>query len=75
METTAIKIAYRLPPWTTNFWCYDLVNFDNILVRIKLNAKQFLNTNANDDLIKPLIEAAKPSMTGLHSSVYKALHW
>ena len=75
IETSAIKIAYRLPPWATNYWCYKLVSFDNILDRLKSNAKQFLNTNSNDDLIKPLIEASKPSNIGLHSAIYKTLNW
>ena len=75
ISTKAIKIAFRLPPWATNHWCYKLVKFDNILERIKKNAKQFLKKYSNDILIKPLIEAAKPSMTGQHSAVYKALHW
>ena len=75
IETKAIKIAYRLPPWATNHWCYKKVKFDNILERIKKNAKKFRKKNNNDILIKPLIEAAKPSMTGQHSAVYKALHW
>ena len=75
IETQAIKIAYRLPPWATNFWCYKQVTIENILVRIKRQAKQFLNKNSEDDLIKPLIVAAKPSMTGLHSAVYKTLNW
>ena len=75
VETQAIKIAYRLPPWATNFWCYKQVTFENILDRIKTQAKAFLKINSDDDLIKPLIEASKPSMTGLHSAVYKALNW
>ena len=75
IETQAIKIAYRLPPWTTNYWCYEMVNFENILDRLKKNAKQFLNKNSNDELIKPLIDNAKPSMTGQHSAVFKAMNW
>ena len=71
----AIKIAYRLPPWTTNHWCYDLVNFDDILTRIKINAKKFLDKNCKDDLIEPLIQKSKPSLSGKHSAVFKALNW
>ena len=75
IETTAIKIAYSLPPWTTNGWCYSFVEFKDILSRIKVNAKTFLNRNSEDELIKPLIDNAKPSHTGQHSAVYKALNW
>ena len=35
VETEAIKIAFRLPPWTTNYWCYQYINFEGILVRLK----------------------------------------
>ena len=28
IETKAIKIAHRLPPWTTNTFCYSYVSFD-----------------------------------------------
>ena len=75
IETTAIKIAFRLPPWTTNHWCYQYVSFENILDRLKMNAKRFIDTNSNDDLIKPLIEESKPSNIGKHSPIYKALNW
>ena len=75
VETMAIKIAYRLPPWTTNTFCYEYVSFEKISDRLKTLAKSFLKTNSNDDLIKPLIEAAKPSTTGKHSAVYKTLNW
>ena len=75
VETMAIKIAFRLPPWTTNHWCYEMVNFDDILTRIKSSAKQFLNKNSEDDLIEPLIKNSKPAHTGNHSAVYKALNW
>ena len=75
IETEAIKIAYRLPPWTTNFWCYQYTNFENILDRLKSQAKRFLTINSDDELIKPLIEASKMSKTGLHSGVYKTLNW
>ena len=71
----AIKIAHRLPPWTTNHFCYSYVSFDKITDRIKLLAKDFLKKNSNDELIKPLIEAAKPSINGRHSAVYKTLNW
>ena len=75
IETEAIKIAYRLPPWTLNSWCYKYINFDNILTRLKIRAKRFLDKNSNDELIKPLIDSAKASMTGQHSAVYKTLEW
>ena len=69
VETLAIKIAHRLPPWTTNHFCYSYVTFEKITDRIKKLAKDFLNKNANDVLIKPLIDAAKPSINGQHSAV------
>ena len=75
IETEAIKIAYRLPPWTLNFWCYKFVNFDNILTRLKTRAKKFLDKNSKDELIQPLIDSAKASMTGQHSAVFKTLEW
>ena len=75
IETKAIKIAFRLPPWTTNTWCYKYICFDNILNRLKSKSKQFLEKNQNDTLIKPLIDSAKPSLTGQHSAVYKTLNW
>ena len=75
IETAAIKIAYRLPPWTTNRWCYSFVNFEKILDRIKSNSKKFLNNYKEDELIKPLIMNAKPSLIGQHSAVFKALNW
>ena len=75
IETDAIKIAFRLPPWTTNFWCYQYINFENILDRLKSQAKQFLKSNSEDELIKPLIEASKMSTKGLHSAVFKTLNW
>ena len=31
IETEAIKIAYSIAPWTSNYWCYSLVNFTPIL--------------------------------------------
>ena len=64
-----------LPPWTTNHFCYSYVSFDKITDRMKLLAKDFLKKNSNDDLIKPLIEAAKPSINGRHSAIYKILNW
>ena len=75
LETEAIKIAYRLPPWTTNFWCYQYVKFEPILNRLKSQAKRFLNIHNEDELIEPLIKSSKPSTTGLHSAVYKILNW
>ena len=75
IETEAIKIAYRLPPWTTNHWCYQMVNFEPILERIKRLGKAFINKNSNDALIKPLIDSAKPSIIGKHSPTYKILNW
>ena len=54
---------------------YEYVSFEKISDRLKTLAKNFLKTNSNDDLIKPLIEAAKPSTTGKHSAVYKTLNW
>ena len=75
IETQAIKIAFRLPPWTTNFWCYQYANIEPILDRLKSQAKRFLNLNSKDELIEPLIKSAKPSVTGLHSAVFKTLNW
>ena len=75
IEIQAIKIAFRLPPWTINLWCYKYVKFENILERLKKNAKKFLKKNKNDILIEPLIDSAKPSLFGQHSAIYKALKW
>ena len=75
IECQAIKIAFGLPPWTTNDWCYTYVSFENILERIKQLGKQFIDKNKDDQLIKPLIDAAKPSITGKHSPIYKILKW
>ena len=75
IETEAIKIAFRLPPWTTNYWCYQYISFENILNRLKAQSKNFLKSNSEDDLIKPLIESSKMSITGLHSAVYKTLNF
>ena len=46
IETKAIKIAHRLPPWTTNSFCYSYVKFEKITDRIKKLAKDFLNKNS-----------------------------
>ena len=75
IETSAIKIAYDLAPWTTNYWCYKQVNFTLILERIQLLAKQFINKNKNDYVLKPFIHNNKPSLNGNHSPIYKALNW
>ena len=75
IETSAIKIAYRLPPWTSNTWCYKIVNTENILDRLKKQAKTFLLRNQTDHLISPLIQESKMSIIGKHSPVYKALNW
>ena len=75
IEIDAIKVAYQLPPWTLNHFCYKFINFDNILQRIKKLGKQFIDKNKEDNLIKPLIENAKPSLNGNHSPVYKILNW
>ena len=72
IEVQAIKIAYRLPAWATNTWCYDWIKFSPILERLKLLSKKFILGNQSDDLIKPLLDNLKPSMTGLHSPLYKA---
>ena len=73
IETQAIKIAYRLAPWATNTSCYNLINFPKINDRLKSLAKNFVNNNKEDDLIQPLIMNIKPSMTGHHSPLYKAI--
>ena len=75
IEVEAIKIAYQLPPWTLKQLCYNMVNFDNILERIKHLGKEFIRKNSEDALIKPLICNAKPSMNGKHSPVFKILNW
>ena len=75
VETEAIKIAFRLPPWSTNHWCYSLVNFEKILDRLKSLGKRFVEINKEDSLIKPYIDASKPSMNGKHSPIYKILNW
>ena len=75
IETTAIKIAFDLPLWTLNYWCYKHITFTPILERLKLLAKSFIQKNKKDFLVKPLIEDARPSINGLHSSVFKILNW
>ena len=47
VETQAIKIAHRLPPWTTNTFCYEYVGFEKISDRLKTLAKNFLRPNSN----------------------------
>ena len=64
VETSAIKIAFQLPPWATNHWCYKLVIFDQIINRIKSNAKKFFENNAQDELIQPLIENKFKTFSG-----------
>ena len=75
IETTAIKIAFDLPPWTKNFWCYQQVKFTPILERIKMQAKAFVSKNKQDYVLKPFIENCKPSTNGNHSPIYKAMNW
>ena len=75
VETDAIKLAFRLAPWATNTNCYKQVNFEPILPRLKALSQNFINQNQNDDLIKPLIENSKPSLTGHHSPLYKILNF
>ena len=75
VEILAIKIAHRLPPWATNTWCYNLISFEPITTRLKTLSKSFIDKNRDDDLIKELIEDTKPSMTGLHSPMFKTLNF
>ena len=75
IETTAIKIAFDLPPWTLNYWCYQQINFTPILDRLQSLAKSFIQKNKRDFLIQPLIDEARPSINGNHSSVFKILNW
>ena len=75
IETRAIKIAYDLPPWTTNYWCYQSISFTPILERLKDQAKQFVEKNWNDYVLKEFILNNKPSSEGLHSPIYKAINW
>ena len=75
VETSAIKLVYRLAPWATNSYCYSLVTFTPILDRLKMQSKKFIENYKNDELIKPLLEDIKPSMTGHHSVLFKALNF
>ena len=75
IETHAIKLAYDLPPWTTNYWCYQSIKFTPILERLKLLAKQFIEKKRNDFVLKPFIDENKPAINGQHSPIYKALNW
>ena len=75
IETHAIKLAFDLPPWTLNYWCYQVVSFKPILERIKLLAKNFVEQNKEDFVLKPFIEQNKPSNYGIHSPIYKAMNW
>ena len=75
IETHAIKLAFDLPPWSLNTFCYDLVTFPPITDRLKKLAKQFVEKNTNDFLLKTFIETAKPSSNGTHSPIYRALNW
>ena len=75
IETEAIKIAFNLPPWTSNYWCYTQINFTPILSRMKSLSKDFLDKNRKDQLISELINNSKHSNLGLHSPVFKALNW
>ena len=68
VETTAIKIAYRLTPWATNTYCYSLVNFETILNRTKSLSKQFLKKNKDDELMKPCLLYTSPSPRDLSTS-------
>ena len=45
IETSAIKIAFRLAPWATNTSCYNLVTFPRILTRLQTLSKEFINYN------------------------------
>ena len=75
IETEAIKIAFNIAPWTSNYWCYSLIDFTPILERIKKLAKEFLDKNVKDELISDLIDSSKASSQGIHSPIYKALNW
>ena len=74
IKTEAIKIAYDLAPWTSNYWCYSQITFTPILQRMKDLAKSFLEKNSSDPLIKSIIDKSKPSMLGKHSPVFKVLN-
>ena len=75
IEIPTIKLAYDLPPWTTNYWCHQVINFTPILERLKTLSKKFIEHNKNDFLLKPFIENCKPSPYGTHSPIYKILNW
>ena len=75
VETTAIKLAFDLAPWTTNYWTYSMVEFTPILERLKQMGTRFIDKNRNEILIKPLIDNASPGAMGLHSPLYKLLNW
>ena len=75
VETEAIKIAFDLAPWTTNYWCYTKISFEPILERMITLGKKFANANIDDPLIKPLIKNIKPSQLGKHSPLFKILKW
>ena len=75
IETEAIKIAHNLAPWTSNYWCYTLINFTPILERLKNLAKKFLDKNKKDELIGDLLNSSKSSNLGHHGPVYKAVNW
>ena len=50
--------------------------FNLVLADFSLSSqtnKKFIDQNQNDDLIKPLIDDLKPSLTGNHSVLYKAM--
>jgi hypothetical protein len=51
IETSAIKIAFWLPPWTSNAWCYHYYSSEAISMRLTSQAKKFLARNGADPLI------------------------
>ena len=61
IETKVIKIAFCLPVWTLNRFCYEKVTFTKIADRIQHLSKKFLDKNSSDPLIKEMIESAKRS--------------
>ena len=75
VETTAIKLAFDLAPWTTNYWTYTMIQFTPILERLKQLGNKFINKNRYEALIKPLIDNASPGAMGLHSPIFKLLNW
>ena len=75
VETTAIKLAFDLAPWTTNYWTYTKIDFTPILDRLKNLGIKFINQNRNEPLMKPLIDNARPSDLGKHSPIFKLLNW